>query len=253
MNRISVFGRDLGIIFDAAWINVFLFLMLIFIGASGLRFSGAYPKSQWLDLIVASVHLAEGEPVVEPGDGIVPSLLTLLLPIGSLLIIGEGAIRVFSIYSARRENREEWDRMVAKSFSNHIVICGVGELGRTLVNQLHRSQPEMRIVLVDLRPGSIEELGLERSNVVQIVSDMTNIDTLKKANCHKAKWVLVSSGNDALNLETAFKIAQLNGEAAIWVRLYRTKLTEILDVLQKPNIHFFSPYQSAAETLAAQI
>ena len=82
---------------------------------------------------------------------------------------------------------------------------------------------------------------------------MTSIETLKTANCHKAKLVLLASGNDAVNLEAAYKIIQLNPEAQIWVRLHHNGLADLMDLSRKPNLHFFYPYQQAAEVIAGHL
>jgi voltage-gated potassium channel Kch len=97
-----------------------------------------------------------------------------------------------------------------KTYTNHIIVCGVGELGKALVKRLHADHPEARFVLVDQRSGVLTETGLLGDNVICIQADMTSIETLKKVNCHKARLVLLASGNDAFNLEAAYKIVQLS-------------------------------------------
>ena len=143
--------------------------------------------------------------------------------------------------------------MVAKTYTNHIVICGVGELGKALVKRLHADHPDARIVLVDLRPGLISEIGLPDANLICLQSNMTSLETLKAANCHKARLVLLASGNDAFNLEAAYKIMQLNPQVEIWVRLHHSGLADLMDLSRKPNLHFFSPYQQAADSIVGHL
>jgi hypothetical protein len=56
-----------------------------------------------------------------------------------------------------------------------------------------------------------------------------------------------------VNLEAAYKIIQLNPEAQIWVRLHHNGLADLMDLSRKPNLHFFSPYQQAAEVIAGHL
>ena len=84
-------------------------------------------------------------------------------------------------------------------------------------------------------------------------ADMTSLETLKKANCNKARLVLLASGNDGFNLEAAYKILQLNPRAEMWVRLHHSGLADLMDLSRKPNLHFFSPYQQAAEAIAGHL
>jgi voltage-gated potassium channel len=230
-----------------------LFLGLLLGAAFLLQLSGAYPQATFIDLFVDAFHLVMVERVVQLGDGVLPGVLTFMVPLLAILILGEGFMHILTVFIARGRHREEWDRMVAKTFKNHIIISGVGELGRALVQKLLERDPAKQIVLIDPRPGFINDLGLLPPNVSHIESDMTNLETLEAANCKAASLVIIASGSDTLNLEAAFKVHQLNPELEIWVRLYRNQLTNLLEITKKPNIHFFCPYQSAADILISQI
>jgi FlaA1/EpsC-like NDP-sugar epimerase len=253
MRKISILWRDLRIVAKAVWLNLFLFAGLQAGAIALLHLSGAYPRASWLDLIVNAFHMSVIERVFQPGDGIYPAVLTFLLPLLTVFILGEGALRVLTIFSARHEHREEWDTMVAKTYTNHIVVCGVGELGKALVKYIQADNPKTRIVLVDHHPGLLSEAGFSGGNVLFLQSDMTSIETLKKANCHTARLVLLASGNDAFNLEAAYKIMQLNPQTETWVRLHHSGLADLMDLSRKPNLHFFCPYEQAAEAIAGRL
>ena len=251
MSELSVFWRDIRITFQSVWKNLVLFFLLLVFAAALLQF--AYPQASRLELLVDAFHMAVIERVVQEGDGALPLILTLVLPLLTVGILGEGVLRVLSIFMARDEHREEWDRMMAKTMRNHLVICGVGELGRALVQQLLTSDPTLPIVLIDPRAGIMTELGQEYPNVCHIVADMTNMDSLKAANCMQARMVFLTSGSDTLNLEAAYKVIKLNAQVEVWVRLYRGQLAELFEGEKRSNLHFFCPYQDAAHSLVANI
>jgi hypothetical protein len=253
MKKGRQFWNDLSIVFSMIWINLLLFASLMVGGAALMKISGVYPLAGWPGLLLNAFHMAITERVAEESSGLIPILLSFVLPLGTVIILGEGVLRVFSIYLQKREHREEWDIMVAKTYSNHIVVCGVGELGKALIKRFHADHPETKIVLVDLRPGLLAEAGLSGDNIICIQADMTSIETLKTANCHKARLVLLASGNDAFNLEAAYKIIQLNPQTETWVRLHHNGLADLMDLSRKPNLHFFSPYQQAAEVIASHL
>jgi hypothetical protein len=253
MKKGQQFWRDLSIVFSLIWLNLVLFASLLGIGGILLKISGSYPNAGWPGLLLNAFHMAITERVAQESSGIMPILLSFVMPLGTAIILGEGGLRVFSIYLQKREHHEEWDIMVAKTLSDHIVVCGVGELGKALVKRLHVDHPKTKIVLVDLRPGLLAEAGLSGDNIVCLQANMTSIETLKTANCHKARLVLLASGNDAYNLEAAYKIIQLNPQTEIWVRLHHNGLADLMDLSRKPNLHFFSPYQQAAEVIAGHL
>lgn len=253
MRKISMLWRDLKIVIKAVWLNLLLFAGLLAGAAVLFRTTGAYPQANWLELLVNAFHMAVLERVAQPGDGLMPAILTFLMPPFTVIIVGEGALRVLTVFIARSEHREEWNTMIAKTYTDHIVVCGVGELGKALAKRLHADHPEARIVLVDLRPGLLTETGLSGDDVICVQSDMTSIETLKKVNCHKARLVLLASGNDAFNLEAAYKIQQLNPRTETWVRVHHSGLADLMDLSRKANLHFFCPYQQAADAIAGHL
>src|SRR3972149_9533677 len=123
-----------------------LFFLLMVSCTILLKFFGADPQAGWLQLLLDSLHLATIERI-ETGGKVVPILLAFIMPVGMTLILGEGILRVLSIYLQRRVNRKEWDLMVVKKFKEHAVVCGVGEMGRHLLQRLIVEQPEVGLVL----------------------------------------------------------------------------------------------------------
>ena len=244
--------RDLGIIFTSIWINLVLFLMLMISSAFLLKFFGADPQAGWLQLLLDSLHLATIERI-ETGGKVVPILLAFIMPVGMTLILGEGILRVLSIYLQRRVNRKEWDLMVVKKFKEHAVVCGVGEMGRHLLQRLIVEQPGMDLVLIDPHPSVMTEMGLSSDRAIHLQGDMTDMEILKQSNIQAARLVILTAGEDTLKLETAYKVIKLNSSVPLWVRLHRSGLSNLLDLARKPQIHFFCPYQQAADMIIDQI
>jgi len=245
-------GRDLGIIFASIWINLMLFFLLMVSCTILLKFFGADPKAGWLQLLLDSLHLATIERI-DTGGKMVPILLAFIMPIGMTLILGEGILRVLSIYLQRRVNRKEWDLMVVKKFKDHAVVCGVGEMGRHLLQRLIVEQPELDLVLIDPHPSVIAETGMNSDRAIHLRGDMADMEILNQANVQAARLVILTAGEDTLNLETAYKVIQLNSSVPLWVRLHRSGLSSLLDLARKPQIHFFCPYQQAADLIVDQI
>ena len=229
-----------------------LFLVLMVAGAVLLKLFGDNPQAGWAVQLLDAFHLAIIERV-DPGGRLLPIILAFLMPIGMAVIFGEGVLRVINIYLKRQENRKDWDLMVIKAFKDHTVVCGVGEMGRQLIRRMVAEQPGIKLVLVDPRPGILGELALSDEQAIHFQSDMTNIETLIEANLQSARLAILSAGEDAINLETAYKIQQVNPALKVWVRLHHSGLAELLDLSRNPQIHFFCPYQQAADSVIQHI
>lgn len=251
MNRLAWAWRDLRIVVNAVWLNLASFVAMLLCATVLLQASGFYPGFSPNRLLVDAFYMAFLRRAEELGDALLPTVLMFVLPALTAVIIGEGALRVLTVYLRRGAHREEWDLLVAKTFSKHIIICGVGELGRAVVLRLIHSNPNAQVVLVDTRPNILAELGLSGPNLCEVHADMTAQAALEAANCQDASLIILTSGNDAYNLEAGFKALRLNPNAQIWIRLYRSGLASLIGT--KENVHFFSPYERAAEALMEQI
>jgi len=249
---IKKIGRDLGIILASIWINLVLLLILMISCTVLLKYFGADPQAGWLQLLLDSFYLATIE-TIETGEKIIPTLLAFIMPIGMGLILGEGVLRVLSIYSQRNVNREEWDFMVVKKYKDHAVVCGIGEMGQHLLRKMILEQPDMDMVLIDPRPSVIAELGLSDDHAIHLQGSMADVEILNKVNIQSASLVILTAGDDALNLETAYKVMKTNPSVPIWVRLHRSGLSNLLELARKPQIHFFCPYEQAADKIVDQI
>jgi len=253
MRRLQQFLRSLWVAFRSIGWNILLFLFLLAGTVLIFYLTSAFPEATWFDLLINAFHMVILERVTEGAVGVVPALATLLLPLLSFLILGEGVLRVLSIFIQRGEHRKEWDEIMAKSFRNHIVVCGVGELGKAVVKQLITAHPQEKIILLELKPDILAELSLSGDQYIHLQGDMTDLEMLKKANCARARMVIVASGNDSHNLETAVKVNSICTQVNIWVRLHHAGLADLLEIAKKPNIHFFSPYQQAAQSLVEEL
>jgi voltage-gated potassium channel Kch len=244
--------RDISIILTKIWVNLLLFTVLMVLGAVLLRFFGDAPGASWPVLFLDIFHLATIERV-DPAGRVMPVILAFIMPILTALILGEGILRVITIYLQRDANRKDWDLMVVKAYHDHTIMCGLGEMGRQIAYRMLAEQPGLRLVLIDPRPGILAELGLSPDQGVHFQGDMTNVETLIQANIKTAKQAILTAGIDSVNLETAYKIQQINPALDVWVRLHHSGLAELLDLSRQPQIHFFCPYQQAADSVVEHI
>lgn len=242
--------REFGVVLSSLWLNFALLGLALVAAALLMGALGCYPGASFHERLVSALYMARLESLPTPSSSCVVSVLVFVMPLLTLLILGEGALRVAALYLGRKHHREEWDRLMVRSLSGHTVLCGAGELGRAVLAELVRRDPNVAVVVVDNHPGVLEELSAGGPNLHHIHGDMVMRETLVAANVPEARTVVLTSGNDAHNLEAAFKVLRLNPEAKVWIRLKHTGLTELINELARPNIHFFTPYISAAQDLA---
>ncbi|MHB0939027.1 MAG: NAD-binding protein [Armatimonadota bacterium] len=245
--------HEFWIVLRGIWLNAALYVLLLLIAAVLLAVCGCYPKATFWEQVVTAFYMTRTEAVDGSNHHVLIVILVFLMPVLSLLILGEGVFRIASLYMSRKQRSPEWEELMVSTLSKHTVICGAGELGRALLLEILKRHPDENIVIVDTKGDILRELGIDVPNVRHITGDMTSIRVLETANVQAASILFLTSGNDAYNLETIQKALHLNPNIEIWVRLYRSGLSRFLDQSTVTNLHFFSPYQTAAEQLAAEL
>jgi len=241
--------RELWIVIRSLWLNFVLFGLLLVAATEAMALANCYPGSSFHERLVNALYMSRMESVPPSPGSCIPSVLIFIMPLLTLIILGEGVLRVAALYLGRKHHRREWDELMASSLSGHTVVCGAGELGRAVVAELVRQDPAAAIVIIDVHPGVLDEITVRGQDLHHIHGDMTSLDALVSASAATAATVVLTAGDDAHNLDTAFKVLQLNPEAQVWVRLKHGGLSGMLKDLTRPNVHIFSPYHRAAEAL----
>ncbi|MCK4517211.1 NAD-binding protein [Candidatus Babeliales bacterium] len=92
-------------------------------------------------------------------------------------------------------------------FKDHVVICGLGILGQILSRQF--TELGYPVVVIE-KEGDMEEAEQCRDHGAFVLTgDATHPDILKKAQVHKAKYLILVLGNDGQNAEVAGDAAEV--------------------------------------------
>ncbi len=98
--------------------------------------------------------------------------------------------------------------------TGHFIICGYGQVGRTVVDQLNRL--EIPFVLIETDEGLCRELLKDGLLVVQ--GDAKRHDVLLSAGLERARGICVVIDNDADNLYITVTARSLNSNIKIITR-----------------------------------
>ena len=109
----------------------------------------------------------------------------------------------------------------AKNYRGHYIICGVGELGLHIVNELAATKRPH--VIVDISRGSIDRFSEIVKDGVFIEGDATDNNTLLKAGITEAGGIFATLGDDNQNLVVALTAKQLNPDIRVVARCNELK------------------------------
>ena len=88
--------------------------------------------------------------------------------------------------------------------ADHVIVCGIGEIGLQIVENL-RGDGE-NVVAIDLDDGSANALTAERLGATVLKGDATHLSVLNSAGLLGAKIAVICAGQDADNVDIALRI-----------------------------------------------
>jgi voltage-gated potassium channel len=122
-----------------------------------------------------------------------------------------------------RQGLEAWRSMVndanIRKLNDHFIICGYGQVGRTVVDQLTRL--EIPFVLIETNEGLCRELLNDSVPVIQ--GDAKRHDVLLEAGIERARGICIVIDSDADNLYITITARSLNSKAKIITRAGRQR------------------------------
>jgi voltage-gated potassium channel len=155
-------------------------------------------------------------------------------------ILAETLLRLEMLdYFGRRRR----DRML-KDISGHYIVCGAGRVGRSVIQQLLRS--ETTIVLID---NTVERARWATDKgVITLVGDATKDEVLRQAHIETAKGLVAAIASDAENVYVALSAKVLNPNLVIAARASDEQAEEKLRRAGATNV--FTPYSFIGHRLA---
>lgn len=105
---------------------------------------------------------------------------------------------------------------VASTFSNHVVLVGLGHLGYRVANHLYSMGQD--VVAIDLDPKVDLLKSVQALCIPVLTDDSTRDAALKAARVQKARAIILCTQQDGLNLQVAMKALSLNPDIQVVVR-----------------------------------
>jgi len=165
------------------------------------------------------------------------------LPILGLLVIIDGAVRLGNFVIQRKKYTREWQAMLATTYENHVIVCGLGNVGIRIVENLLRFGED--VVCIERQAESPFFGELHQKEVPALVGDARNPQILEQANIRKANALLAVTDDDLCNLETALNAREMCPGLRIVMRMFDQKLAQKIEKAFGINCAFSTSALSA--------
>jgi Trk K+ transport system NAD-binding subunit len=176
------------------------------------------------------------------------TVLQGIYPLVGFIVIGEGIARFALLMISRRRGEKEWMRVMASTYRDHVVVCGLGHLGYRVLGQLTARQSSVVCVERDEQGKFVSQV--RKSGVPIIIRDMKDDQTLLDAGVPHARAIVIATDDDMANMEVAIDARRLNPRIKIVMRLFDQQLA--MKLRDAFNLDYaFSSSALAAPAVAA--
>ncbi len=191
---------------------VLLFLAVIITGVSGymILLNVGFTDALYMTVITIST-VGYGE-VGEMTDA--AKLFTILIIFAGLSVVGYTLSSLVSLFfegefkAAWRKKRVETK---IQGLKNHYIVCGAGDVGRTVIKFLKESTANF--VVIEEDDKRVEEL--QQAGVLTVLGNAANEDILKRARIENAEGMVCTLATDSENVFAVLTARQMNDDIYI--------------------------------------
>ena len=200
----------------AVAVGAFLFRMTPHAALSGGR-------PDWLLSVYGAWTALLGQAVFNPPQTWYLEVLHAVYPIVGFVVLGEGIVRFALLMTSRRRGEREWMKVMASTFRDHVVLCGLGHVGSRVLESLRAAGAE--VVAIERDGGSRFAAAARAAGTPVLSSDMRDDAVLIEAGVPAARCTSSSRPNDDLaNLEVALDARRMNPRIRVLLRFYDQRM-----------------------------
>jgi Trk K+ transport system NAD-binding subunit len=203
------FRYTLGCLATAVIVGAFVYRATPAAGGAALN----WPQSlyhAWMAM------LAQPRDTTPPTWGI--GVMCGLYPVLGFVLVGEGVVRLALLMVSKRQGEKEWMRVMASTYRDHIVLCGLGHLGYRVLEQL--VSIGLPVVVLEKHGNSRHLTHAKELGVAVLIRDMKEDQALIDAGIKHARAVIIATNDDMANLEVALDSRRLNPNIRVVMRLF---------------------------------
>jgi Trk K+ transport system NAD-binding subunit len=149
-------------------------------------------------------------------------ILYWVLPVVGLAVVVDAIVRFSTHFIRRDENQQDWIRAMSKTYSNHVVLCGLGKVGVRVLSELLEMGEE--VVVMEKDPQCPNIAFARKRNVPVVIGTGREEGILDDLNVAHAKSIICGTDDDLVNLEIALDARKINPGIRVVMRMFDQEL-----------------------------
>jgi voltage-gated potassium channel len=140
------------------------------------------------------------------------------MPLLGLVILGHGVADFTVMLFNRSLRQEEWEAAVASTFNDHIIVCGLGNVGIRVVRELNAAGED--VVIIEKREGHPNFDEARNYGYPVLVGDARDDELLHRSGLERAEAFIVCTNDDLMNIQIAIRVRQINPDVRLVMRMF---------------------------------
>jgi Trk K+ transport system NAD-binding subunit len=154
-------------------------------------------------------------------------LFFFMMPIIGIALLSAGVANLGAKLFNKAERGQDWEVALASTFSDHVIVCGVGKLGYRVILQLLNFGQS--IVAIEQDPTKPFISQVRDLDVPVILGDARLRDALIKAHIERASAIVCCTENDLTNLDIALDAREMNPGVKVVLRMFDDELAKKIE------------------------
>ncbi len=202
-------------------------VIVVFVGAGVLdrsyREPGGDPSLGAFESLYLALTLVVASPVAGLPADLASRVVYVVIPAAGIVLFGQLIVRLVSTIL----NKSQWEAAVASTYSEHVIVCGLGRVGFRVVRWLLDLGED--VVVVDLPEDADQLHDQVRAGGVPVVpADARRVDVLEQAGLSACSAIMPITDDDLINLTVATAARSVRPDVRVVLRTFEDRLAENL-------------------------
>ena len=144
-------------------------------------------------------------------------------------------------------------RLLLLDAQGHVIVCGLGRIGRQLIEDLLANEDRRRIVVLEPDEDNHNLKWARENGVITITGDATKRENLEDIGVARAGEVFLVTGSDECNIEAAVEIRKIlneRGRKTVWKKQTLPPLKCFVHVLDRDLALILREHTDSLEQLS---
>jgi voltage-gated potassium channel len=179
-----------------------------------------------LDAVYATWMALYAQPIRSPPETWYLELMCMLYPLLGVLLVGEGVVRLSLLLLSRQHGEKDWMKVMASTYRNHVVLCGLGHLGSRILFALMEAGAD--VVALEKDPEGRFVAEAKATGVPVLIRDMKDDQALLDAGVEHARCIIIATNDDMANLEVVLDARRFNPKIRTVLRMFDQQIADKL-------------------------